>query len=350
MKYFGKRNHRKSPYRRLFIAGIVLLSVLVIAVVVVRHTYNQNLKPVSNSQQTKIVKIPSGSSVSEIAVILAGQKVIRNEWVFEWYVHSKQLTDKLQAGTYAFRPSQSLPEIANTLTKGKVATRLVTILPGRRIDQVRADLINDGFSVAAVDAALNPQHYRDLPVMSYVPDRATTLEGLLYPDSYQRSEETDPSLIIRQSLKAMGEALPPARQAAYASKGLNVYQALTLASIVEQEAANQTDRDQVAQVFLSRLKLDMSLGSDPTAFYGAVLDGKTPSVKYDSPYNTRIYKGLPPGPISTVSESSLNAVAKPAGTDWLYFVAGDDGITRFQRTYEDHQADTDKYCHELCGR
>lgn len=334
---------------RLKIVGVLLIVALVAAVVGVRVAYNQNLKPVSSSQQTQIVTIASGSSVKEIAAQLAEQRLIRNAWVFEWYIHSKQLGNKLQAGTYALSPSSGLPQIVDTLTQGQVTTRLVTILPGRRIDQVRADLINDGFSVAAIDAALKPDLYRDLPVMAYVPADTKTLEGLLFPDSFQRTETTDPTLIIRESLKAMGQRITPDKQAAYASRGLNVFQAITMASIVEREVAKQSDREQVAQVFFSRIKNGMSLGSDPTAFYGAILDGKTPSVKYDSPYNTRIYKGLPPGPISTVSESALQAVASPAATDWLYFVSGDDGTTYFQRTYEQHQADTAKYCTKLCG-
>lgn len=339
---------RRVP-RRLIIVGLALVLLLVGAVVVVRHAYNQNLKPVSNSQETKIINIPTGSSLNEISKLLADQKLIRGTWVFEWYVHSKELGDKLQAGTYALSPSQSLPEIVDTLTQGKVTTRLVTILPGRRIDQVRADLINDGFSVAAVDAALEPDQYRDLPIMSFVPKGTKTLEGLLHPDSYQRIESTDPSSIIKQSLQDIGVRITPDIQAAFASRGLSVYEGLTLASIVERELSKQEDRRQAAQVFYSRLQQGISLGSDPTAFYGAVLDGKTPSVKYDSPYNTRLHRGLPPGPISTISDGALQATITPTSTDWLYFVSGDDGTTHFSKTLEEHERKTEQYCHELCG-
>lgn len=336
--------------RRLIIVGILLLVLMVGAVVAVRHMYNQNLKPVSTNQQTKIVTIVSGSSTKQIAKQLADQKLIHNAWVFEWYVHSKELGDKLQAGTYALAPSQNLPQIVTTLTQGRVTTRLVTILPGRRIDQVRADLINDGFAPAAVDAALQPEQYRNLPAMAYVPAGTKTLEGLLFPDSFQRTEETDPTAVIRESLKEMGDHLPASLQSAFAAQGLSVFQGITLASIVEKEVSKQSDREQVAQVFLLRLKQGMSLGSDVTALYGSIIAGKNPSLSYDSPYNTRIHTGLPVGPISTVSEDALRAVANPAKTDWLYFVSGDDGTTYFERTYEQHQADAQQYCHELCGR
>jgi UPF0755 protein len=346
------RHHNRSSAgyipRRLLFIGAALLIVLVAAVIGVRVVYNKNLGPVSNSQQTQIITVASGSSTKQIAKQLAEQKLIRNAWTFEWYVHSMQLGNKLQAGTYAFSPSTSIPQIADVLTKGRVATKLVTILPGRRIDQVRADLINDGFSIGAVDAALNPANYRSLPVMQYAPANVASLEGLLFPDSYQRTDTTDPNLIITESLKKMGTMLPAERQAAYAREGLNVYQALTLASIVEREVSKQSDREQVAQVFLSRLQKGMSLGSDPTATYGAILAGKSPSLTFDSPYNTRIKTGLPPGPIGSVSESSLKALANPASTDWLYFVSGDDGVTYFSKTLQEHEQNTRDHCKELC--
>jgi len=93
----------------------------------------------------------------------------------------------------------------------------------------------------------------------------------------------------------------------------------------------------------------MPLGSDVTAYYGSVAAGQKPSLTYDSPYNTLQHKGLPPGPISNVSQSSLNAVANPSNTDWLYFVAGDDGNTYFSHTIEEHEALTKQYCHKLCN-
>jgi UPF0755 protein len=142
----------------------------------------------------------------------------------------------------------------------------------------------------------------------------------------------------------------PDLQAAIAAHGLNPYQGLTLASVVEQEVSKPSDQPQVAQVFLTRLQEGMKLGSDVTARYGAISAGLSPSLTYDSSYNTLLHSGLPPTPISSVSSSSLNAVAHPANTAWLYFVTGDDGTTYFSTTFAQHQAYTDKYCHKLCGR
>jgi UPF0755 protein len=123
-----------------------------------------------------------------------------------------------------------------------------------------------------------------------------------------------------------------------------------LASIITQEVNKPAEQAQAAQVFLTRIKMGVMLGSDPTAKYGSIIAGRSPSLTYDSPYNTALHTGLPPGPISTVTLSALNATTHPAATDWLYFVAGDDGTTYFSKTLDEHQALTDKYCHKLCGR
>src|SRR5262249_42553942 len=149
------------------------------------------------------------------------------------------------------------------------------------------------------------------------------LEGFLFPDTFQKDANTNPQVIVQESLTEMGQHLTPSIRASFAREGLTVYQGVTLASIVEQEVSNDSDRAQAAQVFLSRLKSGMPLGSDVTAFYGALLAGVKPSTTYDSRYNTLLHKGLPPGPISNVSDSSLQAVAHPAKTSWLYFVTGD---------------------------
>ena len=119
-------------------------------------------------------------------------------------------------------------------------------------------------------------------------------------------------------------------------------------SLVQQEVGDTEVQKQVAQVFLKRLKEDIQLGSDVTFFYAAELTGEDPSPSLDNPYNTRLYKGLPPGPIGTVTRGSLNAVANPAKGDFLFFVAGDDGNTYFSKTLEEHNANVKKHCIELC--
>lgn len=314
------------------------------------HQYRTGLQPVSSSQQTVLFTVDAGNSVKEIASNLAAKQLIRSAWAMELYVRLHHLGAQLQAGTYALSPHLGTRDIVTTISKGKISTNLVTILPGKRIDQIRADLINDGFAPNAVDQALDPAQYADLPVMAYKPGNVTTLEGLLWPDSYQIDTTTSVATIIRQSLTAMGDHLTADVRAAFAAEKLSPYQGLILTSIITREVSNRTDQPQVAQVFLKRLSIDMMLGSDVTALYGSIVAGQQPNLSYDSPYNTLIHKGLPPTPISTITANALDAATHPANTEWLYFVAGDNGTTYFSTNAQDHEALTQKYCHALCGR
>lgn len=349
MSYSYKRKYRGRVPRRVMRLLVLVLILAVIGAVVATTIYNQDLKPVSTSQKTTIFTVIEGSSVKQIASTLQQDHLIRSGWAFELYVHNHNLTSQLQAGTYDLSPSQSMSQIINILTQGKVETKLVTILPGRRLDQIKADFINAGFSPDAVNNALNPSLYSDLPALVFKPANVNSLEGLLWPDSFQKGPNTDPSVIIRESLTEMGQHLNPSIQASFANNGLSPYKGLILASIVMQEVNKPNDQAQVAQVFYSRLKANMPLGSDVTAYYGSIEAGQSPNLTYDSAYNTLIHTGLPPTPISTVSSSALMEASHPANTNWLYFVTGDDGTTYFSTTLAEHQSQTSQYCHKLCS-
>jgi UPF0755 protein len=345
---YTRRRRGNVPLRILWVA-IILIVVSIAATVAVRTVYYQKLKPVSGSQQVVLITIKTGTTSAEIASSLQQKGLIRSSTIFQWYIRTKDVRDKLQAGTYALRPSMSVADIVNVLVQGSIESDLVTILPGQRIDEVRQTFINAGFEPAAVEKALLPDTYAGHVALADKPANAS-LEGFLYPDSFQKDANTDPSVIVRESLDEMATHLTPGIRSAFASQGLTVYQGVTLASIVEKEVSKQSDRAQAAQVFLKRIGTDMNLGSDVTAFYGAIIAGKEPVTTYDSPYNTLLHKGLPPGPISNVSASSLQAIAQPAATDWLYFVAGDDGTTYFSKTYDEHQALVKEHCHKLCAQ
>lgn len=336
-----------SRLRRLGLALVVIVVVLMLAVGGIWRFYDANLRPVSQHAKAQTIEVQSGATPSQIADLLHGKGIIRNAWTFERYVQSKGVSEYLQAGTYSLSPSQSVPDIVAQLTHGKVSTKLVTILPGQRLDQIRRSLINDGFKATDVEAALQPGQYEGMPALVDKPT-GNSLEGYLYPDSFQRNSDTKPQLIIRESIAEMQKHLTPSIRASFSAHGLSTYQGIILASIVEQEVSNDSDRAQAAQVFLTRLSKGMPLGSDVTAMYGSLVAGQGTSLTYDSPYNTLIHTGLPPTPISNVSDSSLQAVAHPASTDWLYFVTGDDGTTHFSHTLEEHQANIQQYCHRLC--
>jgi len=349
---------KNRSLRKLIISIVIcLLAALAIGTISYQILYRQNLKPVSSQEDAKDVAfaIESGSSVSLIASNLQQQKLIRADWAFKRYVTSHGLTDGLKAGTFKLSSSYSVEQIVNIIVEGKVAVDLFTIFPAQRLDQIRTAMIEKGgFSAAEVDAALKPEQYAGHPALADKPAGAS-LEGYLYPDSYEKVAETKPSNIVNSALDEMAEALSPEVRAGIAAQGIGVHEAVILASIVEKEIpANPLkvteDRQKAAQVFLKRKAIGMKLGSDVTACYGAITAGAMKTgdncddfVYFDSAYNTRIKEGLPPGPISNVSKSSLQAIASPASTSYLYFVAGADCVTRFSSTNAEHEALVAKY-------
>ena len=344
-----RRNKGRSALKWLFIILGSLAAIIMLAAIFLVVRYGAALQPVSDDKTNKQFTIASGDSLNKIASGLKTDDLIRSPEAFRFYVFSNRLQSKLQAGTYTLSPSMSTKVIVEQMTSGKVTPTLVTILPGRRVDQIREDLIQSGFSTEEVDIALDPSQYKDLPVIAHKPAGIMTLEGLLWPESFHKDSTTAATDIIRKSLVAMGDNLTPEVLADFNSRGLKPYEGLVLASVVEKEGSKQQDRPIVAQVFLTRMQKGMNLGSDPTAEYGAVMAGLKPNLTYDSPYNTRLHAGLPPTPIGTISAEALNAVRRPAASSWLYFVTGDDGTTYFSNTLKEHEAYTAKYCHRLCG-
>ncbi len=343
-----KLKKRLLSRRWLLLAAAVLMLVALIGVWRVRNSYESNLKPVlSTSAAAKYFTVQLGDNLNKIAHNLQNEGLIRSWSAFEAYVRINELRSQLQAGTYSLSPSMSTPEIADKIAGGDIAKNLVTILPGTRLDQIKDVLIKAGYNPSQADAALKASDYADLSLLQYLPP-GHSLEGFLYPDSFQKNVATPASTIIRMSLQEMGKKLTPDIINGFKQQGLSVYQGVIVASIVEQESGKASDSPIMAQVFLLRLKKDIMLGSDVTARYASAVAGKPFSAIIKSPYNTRVVKGLPPGPIGTVTTTSLNAVAHPAGSSYLYFVTGDNGTTYYSYTQDQHNALVQKYCVKSC--
>ena len=324
----------------------VVLVFMAASLFAVNKWYEDNLQAVSQTQtEDVIVVIEAGSSVRDIADQLKDLGVIRNSTVFSWYVGRSDERSDLQAGTYRLNPGQTVEQIVDKIVAGDVATNLFTILPGKRLDEIEKDFVEFGFTPAEVSAAINRRY--DHPLFASLPATAT-LEGYVFPETYKITANETVEDILIKSFDEFEKRLTDDLLAGLKAQGLNLHQAVTLASIVEKESANLSDQETIAQVFLTRLERDISLGSDPTFIYAAATTGQPVAVDIDSPYNTRIYKGLPPGPISNFNLSALNALANPSNTDFLYFVAGDDGTTYFSKTQAEHDANTAKYCFEAC--
>ena len=230
-------------------------------------------------------------------------------------------------------------EIVKIIIDGKEATDLITVLPGKNLEQIKEGFLRAGFSITEVDAALEPSQYSKHPALTDKPKEAT-LEGYLYPESFQKTANTSLKEIINLSLDEMQLRLTQDVRQAIAKRGLNLHQTMTLASIIENEVSRPEDRTTVSQVFQKRLKENIRLESNATDAYS----------KSRPEYDTYKIDGLPPGPISTFTESAINAVAYPSETDWLYFVSGDDGKTHFAKTLAEHESNIQKFCKAQCGQ
>lgn len=242
----------------------------------------------------------------------------------------------------------SSQQIAEAIANGYIDRNWITILPGKRLDQIKQIFKGVGYSQTEVDSAFDVSNYSTEPLVANLP-AGGTLEGLLYPDSFERASDTPVKVIIKESIEEMEAKLTPAIVSGFAAQGISTYQGLTLASIVYQEAGDAADEPTVAQVFLLRLQKGIMLGSDVTAFYAAALVGQGQTLGVDSPYNTRLHTGLPPGPIGNFTDTALKAVANPSKTDYLFFVAGDNGVLHFSHTEAEHERAIKQYCTKACS-
>ncbi len=324
--------------------GVVIL-VSLVSLLSLRQWYQRNLEPVSDVYSEQITIIENGSTTTAIANQLDDENLIRNARAFDWYVNSYDTDKFLQAGTYKLSPSLSSQEIAQIILDGKVETDLVRVSPGRRLDQVATSLVEFGFSEAEVKAAVNANYthplFQDKPA-------GTSLEGYIFPETYQTTNASTARSVLEHSFNVFYDQLTNEIMSGISKQDLNLYEAIILASIIQKEVSDPETQRQVAQVFLKRFSEGTVLGSDVTFIYAAELAGDQPTVDYDSPYNTRINAGLPPGPISNFNFSALEAVANPADGDYLFFVAGDDGKTYFANTLAEHEANVANYCFKLC--
>jgi UPF0755 protein len=342
------KTHQRPSKKRLIamIVGIGL-ALLVILAAAGLMWYNKQLTAVDPSNDEKVkVTIEQGAGVPDIAQTLKDNQLIRNTTVFEWYVRQQGKTSQLQSGSYRLSQSEDVAAIVRHLTTGQADTFTVTFLPGATLDDHRMVLLDAGYSEADVDTALQKQY--DHPLFSSKPTSAD-LEGYIYGETFNFAASATPEEILLYNFDYYYTVIEDnALVAKYKKQGFTLFQAITMASIIQREVATPEDAAQVAQVFKKRFDMGMQLGSDVTYQYIADKTGQERSVNLDSPYNTRRYVGLPPGPISSPGLASLTAVASPASGDFLYFLSGDDDKTYFARTNEEHERNIKAHCDKKC--
>lgn len=345
----GEPPKRKKRWLKLLLVMLALGGVVGAgALLYVQRLYTDLTGPVSSSSDVQTITIDEGLSYRQIATKLKAASLIKSERAFEAYVVKNNFRGSFKAGTYELSPSWDVAQIVTALVKGQEASKLFTVGPGLRLGQIETRLKNAGYDAAAIADAFDPKHYADHRALAAKPTNAS-LEGYIYPESFRVTASTTPHDIIRQSLDQMAERLTPERQKRFSDQGLSTHEAIILASIIEKEVASVDDRKTVAQVMLKRYNDGTPLGADATYLYAASVGDGEPFPDNPSLFNTRLHTGLPPGPISNVSESSLDAVAYPSDTDYLFYVTGDDGKNYFSRTDQEHQANVAKYCTITCA-
>lgn len=341
-----KKPHQKPRFWVLGITG-ALISIAVILAVGSFVWYQQNLQPVSGSKQNIRFIVKSGEGNAEIAANLEEKGIIRSSEAMIIYLRLTNKAASLQAGTYVISPSNSVQQVVEHLSSGKTDVFNITILPGRTLAEIKKDLGKYGYSSSEVDEAYNDTY--GSPLMADKP-KGADLEGYIFPETFEMSASSDLNSLFQRSMDALYARLQAdGLIEKFKQKGLNVHQALTLASIIQKEASDPADQPQIAQVFFTRIDSGMKLESDVTFHYGAEKLGVEPRVDLNSPYNTRLVGGLPPTPISNMNYSALQAVANPAAGNYVYFIAGDNGNIYYGRTLQEHQVNIDKHCQKLCG-
>jgi UPF0755 protein len=324
------------------IASLSLLALPLLAY----GTFEWLLLPTSSAAKRELVVIKPGTGVAMIAHQLHESHLIRNELAFKGWLRVKGYDHAIKAGAYAISPEMGSKAIAEVLAEGKGLNTRLTVPEGFSLRQIAAalDKRDKGSGARFLVLARHAAYFRpEFPWLGQLPDTAS-LEGFLFPDTYVVTPGPDAERdLIRMMLGRFGQVAIPTFKTKKANSGLTLLQAVTMASIVEKEAVRPVERPIIAGVFYNRMATHMPFGSDPTVEYALQRHqdarGLTfKDVKIDSPYNTYVHPGLPPGPIANPSLASLQAALSPANTQFLYFVAKGDGSHQFTRSYAEHLA------------
>lgn len=312
--------------------------------------------------------INEGDSTEQIANNLASAGLIRNATVFWVHDFAFYRNQALQTGDYSLDKTMSVDAIIEQLIKGSNNNVFsFTILPGETIAEIKQKLVDQGYETEVIESAFTaiatPEISEDgnlrysHPVLEGKPAESS-LEGYIFGDTYEFYKGESVENIIKTTLDALNEKVTENDLiTSFSEHGLNLYQGITLASITQKEAKNASDQATVAQIFYTRLNSGIPLGSDVTAKYAADLvdpnretyTNNTAILQIDSPYNTRLYAGLPAGPICNPGIEALIATAYPSDTSYLFFLTGDDEMMYYSYTDSEHQQNIAEHCHELCN-
>ena len=321
---------RRSASARhpLVVIGNAIISIFVLLAVVAGVALfigKERFEEPGPLPQDRVVNIPRGSGVRDIADVLTRDGVIDQPWIFIGGVLVLKAREGLKAGEYQFKAHSSLRDVVATIVEGKVVAHQVSIPEGLTSEQIVARLLND--DILAGDIKEIPREG------SLLPDTYNFMRGDTRPQIIERMQQAQ-QRVVREIWDHRSPDLPLKTPD----------QLVILASLVEKETGKADERSRVAAVFVNRLKQKMRLQCDPTIIYGLVGGKGTlgrpilkSEIEQPTPYNTYLIEGLPPGPIANPGRAALEAAANPARTRELYFVAAGGGGHVFAETYEQHQ-------------
>lgn len=297
-------------------------------------------------------EVSPGETAGSIADRLTAMKLISDGALLRAYLRYSGLDTKIEAGTYELNTSMTIPAIAQALSKPKPPDITIRVTEGWRREQIAAWIDTQAnFPFRGADflgATASPSP--NVAAAYQMPDGAS-LEGFLFPDTYRIDKNATAAEVVAKLVEDFDKQLTPQMRTDAQASSLSLYQVVTLASIVEREAVVAEERPTIASVYLNRLAHGMKLDADPTVQYAMGYQDSTGQwwnlaltqddyQAVDSPYNTYLHDGLPPGPIASPGLASIQAVIYPAHTDYLFFRAMCDGSGRhnFSATYEEHLA------------
>jgi UPF0755 protein len=330
---------------RRFLFGCVALLVVGVAggAAVAWQRMHEPFKGYGGAEQS--VEIPSGASPLGIGDRLVGAGLVRDPYVFRaalWWTGSARI---LKAGSYRFEAPASVLDILGSIARGDVDAVRITFPEGLIIGEMADIFAAHGLGTAADFAAAARQR----ALVADLDPAARDLEGYLFPATYAVTRQATAPDLVAMMVRRFREAYTSELQESAAGQGLSTRQLLALASLVEKETARPEERPLVAAVYRNRMRIGMGMQADPTVVYALRLAGRytgnlrRDDLRFDSPYNTYRYRGLPPGPIASPGLASIEAALAPADVPYLYFVSRNDGSHVFAKTLREHNANVNEF-------
>jgi UPF0755 protein len=327
------------------VARIILVSAALLLLFFTSWFSLEFYRPSKALPKMVIFEVTKGQAGKDIARNLKKNGIIKKTWPLLLGYKIFFSSQSLKAGEYALQLPLSAKDVLQILTEGTVLLRPVTIPEGLIIEEIADLLESQGFAKKADIVKISA----NTSFISSMDKEATSLEGYLFPETYSLAKDTTADEIVSAMIFQFTQVFCEKWKHRAEEIGMSVREIVILASLIEKETSLPEERKLVSAVFHNRLKRGMKLDCDPTIIYVLKREGnfgdrlRTKDLKLNSPFNTYLYPGLPPGPISNPGEDSLEAALYPAEENYLYFVSKNDGSHHFSSTFREHQRAVNTY-------